>query len=1210
MGLVIEEPARPARSEELLWRFRLLGELRVESARAPAIRTVSRFRTQKTAALLAYLAFHVQRTHPREVLIDLFWPDSPSDAARNSLSQALSSLRRQLEPPGVVTSSVLIATPVAVGLNPTTVTVDVREFEALLRQASRTAPGPARRLLHEQAVAMYQGELLSGHYDEWIPVEQRRLADLMLQACLDLVANDEAAGDGESALRYARRILELDPLSEPAFQVMMRIHAAAGRQTAALEQYQALQDALRREDAGVPSESTRQLARQIEIDGTSGPAPARAIASDVPPPGTNIPTGTVTFLLVAHEQASVQGSTDGILGRIAGLPTRNGGNPVDGVRGVFTFARPTDALRCAVAIQEAAAAAGAGLPGIALHTREVRPRQWMTIDALLRPVTLIGRAAQPGQILCSAAAAALLEHDPDPRYALRDLGAFRLEGSKDGASGGALPEILVQIDYPKMPDVALPKALPAFPGSLPPQVTRFFGREAEIERLVELLSRQGEEERLVTLTGSGGTGKTRLALEVARRSSRSFLGAVWHVALADVTRAERILDAIIDAMCLSRSGSADMMDLVAAALSRQPSLLILDNLEQILPDAAPIVERLLNVAPTVRVLATSRQRLDLEGEREFPVPPLDVPAGARWADTPARLGQCESVQLFVDRAQNTRPDFQVTAGNAAAVAELCVRLEGIPLAIELAAGRSQVISPAQMLEQLGNRFDLLVAQRRRVAARHRTLRSAIDWSYQLLAPDLQHLLAGLSVFRGGWTVEAAAVVCLGQAPAGAGGDRTGEGSSAAQALSLLESLRECSLILADDDGSSIRFRMLESLREFARGQLPPQDLPALQRRHAHFFLGLAEAAEPCLRGPDQPAWSRRLELEHDNLRAALAWSESSTHDPDDTEIGLRLAGALWRFWQMRGSFREGREALSALLDSPGAMGMTPGRATALHGSACLAYFQSDYPEAQRRQSQYLEITRVLGDRGGVAGALNGLGSIAYSLSRYDEALSLREQSLAIWRELGDEVGTAITLNNISLVHARAGNFPAAREAAEEALAINRRRGDRDSIAYNLGTLGLLAVEQQDWDTARPLLEECIVMFREVGNRLGVANNLGNLAAVTRRLGDDDATRRSVRDCLLLCEEMENPSIAASALATLARIHVRERKYLSGARLLSWSRRVLSDLGHKPTAREVEEDKRDEGLLRDGLGPSRFATLWSEARTMTLTQAIDAGLEAC
>lgn len=395
--------------------------------------------------------------------------------------------------------------------------------------------------------------------------------------------------------------------------------------------------------------------------------------------------------------------------------------------------------------------------------------------------------------------------------------------------------------------------------------------------------------RILTLTGMGGSGKTRLAVEAARDLLDNFNGAIYFVSLADLRDARLIADTLLKALSLSRIANSEPLAQAAVKLSEQPSLLIFDNFEHLLAEGSLVVRELLERVPSLVCLITSRQPLGISGEQEFPVSPLPIPA---VTDAPETLLGCGSVQLFLDRAQAVRPDYQITQANTEAMAQLCRHLEGIPLAIELAAAQAKVLTPSQMLGQLARRFDFLVSRRRDAIKRHRTLRSAIDWSHQQLAPELQRFFAGLSVFRGGWEIAAAETVC--------------EESGAAD---YLMKLQENSFIVVEEYAGTMRFRMLETVREYAEQRLSETERTELLRRHADFFLQLAETAEPELGKLEQAEWLKRLEAEHDNIRAALECCKADEKCAD----GLQLASSLLRYWTGNGHPNEGRDFLEYFL---------------------------------------------------------------------------------------------------------------------------------------------------------------------------------------------------------------------------------------------------------------------------------------------------------
>jgi predicted ATPase/DNA-binding SARP family transcriptional activator len=1100
------------------WLIQLLGGLCAERDD----RVIRRFRTQKTAALFAYLAYHGAISHPREVLTQIFWPDDDPDAGRHKLRMALSSLRRQLEPPGVPAGAVIAADRAGVQLNPIACVTDVAAFQAALRAATRCRSDAERARLHAEAVERYRGELLPGSCDDWALLERERLAEAYFQAVCRLVAHLGERGDIPRALTYLRRAVAVDPLREEAHAELIRLLADTGQTAAALQQYRELERVLRERLGVAPSPSTRVLTQHLQ----TGQAPkvalrpsagSRSCVTRLPLPSA-LPTGLVAFLMAEVEDGTTSGRPEQETEAAAlalhrelmsqEVVRHRGHVAQEGDRSLLAaFARVSDALLCAVAAQRAwhAAAASGQTPEegeatpapspvsirMALHAGEAEIEDGAYRGLALDHTVAILLAAHGGQILCSEPAAALLRGDREPGkrgFELVELGDYRV---RSGTAGPGTPERLFQVIRPDTArqEFPSPRAEPLLAGRLPLQFTRFFGREAEIARLEEMLL--GEWGRLITLTGPGGSGKTRLALEAARRLFEAFREAVWFVPLADLADPQRIPDAIRDALHLPGSPHAEPLDQVAQALTDQPALLLLDNFEHLVAEGALIVRDLLERVPRLRCLVTSRQRLDLAGEREVVVPPMAIPEAAA---TPERLACCESVQLFVDRAQAARPDFQVTRANAGAVAELCRRLEGIPLAIELAAARALVMTPSQILARLEQRLDFLESRRRDAVSRHRSLRAAIEWSYQLLAPELQRFFARLSVFRGGWTLAAAAVCAVGAA------------DPAAASLECLMALRQSSLAIVEEAGDELRYRCLETLREYGSEQLESHgETETARRRHLEYYTSLAEEAEPHLNGPEQQAWLDRLQREHENFRAALTWAAAAAVPPDGratAEAGMRLAAALGWFWLVRGHLGEGLRHLRALLGLETAQGPTLARARALTTAGRVASWHGD-AETTAFLRESVAIWQALGDRSGMAVPLNELGHVALNGGEYECAWHLFDQTRTICEELGDPRGVAIAQANLGSVAYWRADLATAIRLHEASLATMRALGDQWSVGYALERLGLTALDQRDYRLAQQRYAESLRLYHELQGMSGIATCLKGLAVVAAAGGDPE-----------------------------------------------------------------------------------------------------------
>jgi len=1066
-------------------------------------REITRFRTQKTAVLLAYLALYRARSHPRDLLIELLWPQSELKAARTNLSVALNALRRQLEPPGVPQGAVLLADHFQVRLNPFAFTTDVEDFEKALREAEAEAGTDQRATLWMTAVDLYRGDLLPGFYGDWVLSERDRLHDAYLFALRQVVRKLAETRQYEMAIEYAHRTVQADPLREESYRNLMRLYLVVGRPEEARYQYQTLERLLHKELQAAPSAATRQLAEQLK-------------------------------------------QTTGEMG------TR----------------------------------------GITLELHRHR--------------------------------------DTERRAAWKALSAEE-----------------------KAPPCA-PRPAPSA-WHLPFQFTRFFGREEEITQLLHLLTPPSSEGArrgipLLTLTGPGGTGKTRLAIEVAERLKETLLPALWFVPLAELDDPLRLGEALRDALQLPRQTYPPALEQVITFLNGREgsSLLLLDNFEQIAAGGAPVVWTLLQRVPSLRCLVTSRRPLGLPGEREFPVLPLPIPEmqpqrpdhpitqSPDHLITPEHLMQYPSVQLFVDRAQAARPEFQITPQNAGAIAAICERLEGIPLALELAAARARVLTPAQMLERLNERFDLLTSRRADKGERHRSLWAAIDWSYRLLPPELRRLFGCLSVFRGGWSLEAAESVC-----------------KEPRALDYLSQLRGHSLILAEESSVTIRFRMLETIREFAGEVLDESEKAALRQSHLAFFLTLAETASPHLKGPEQAAWLDRLETEHDNLRAALKYSmeeerkrSSSLSSPPAS--ALRLTVALQQFWWTRGHLSEGRQWSAAALSQKDAQERTRTRANALNGAGNLARMQGDYASAGALHQESLSIYREIGDREGMSYALNNLGIVAKQQADYTSARAYYEESLAIHREMGNWWAIAGSLNNLGIVAKQQADYTSARALYEEALVINRQIGNRAWEAANLNGLGGVAYCQGDYAAARTLLEESLTIRRELGDRGGIASSLhslgmlaqkcgdaalarslyeealairrelsdpqgfadplNSLAALAREQGDPARARAYLAECLALCRELGSRYVAALGLENFAALVYAQNRPERAVCLYGAAAALRESIGAALPPEDRKEADLTLNALRAALGEAAFAAAFDAGRALDWEQAIAYALE--
>jgi predicted ATPase len=725
------------------------------------------------------------------------------------------------------------------------------------------------------------------------------------------------------------------------------------------------------------------------------------------------------------------------------------------------------------------------------------------------------------------------------------------------------------------------------------------GREHSLGAVSTLL--QGTEGRLLTLSGPGGVGKTRLAVQVARTVQEHYADGVAFADLSPLREVPLVASAIAAALGVREQGRQPLREALVAHLRGRQVLLVLDNAEQVLAAAAAVVAALRAACPGLRLLVTSRVALRLQGEQVYPVPPLALPDTSSQR-APEALGAVAAVALFVQRARAVRPEFALTPQNAAAVAALCAWLDGLPLAIELAAARVGVLPPAALLARLDRALGVLTGGPRDQPARQRTLRDTIAWSYDLLAPQEQTLFRRLAVFAGGATLAAVEAICTPMAPDAAAPARP---AAALEVLGDLAALVEASLLRCEEDArGEARYRLLEMVREFARERLEATaEGPAARERHLTWCLALAEEAGPQLRGPEQQRWLARLEAEHDNLRAALGWArEQGAGEP-----GLRLAVALWRFWDVRGHLSEGRSWLDALLAgsraAPAAL-----RATALSGAGVLAHGQGDYGPATALLEEALALYRKRGDKGGSALALQHLGSVAVDQGDYGQARALYEEALALKRELGDQPGVATSLFDLGLVAHEQGDAGRAAALYAECLARYRGLGDTQGIARALGNLGTVAHDQGDYGRARALYEESLALFRELGAKESIALTLICLGNVAHDHGDDGRAASRHEEAVALCRALGSKWLAAYGLEGLATVAGAAGQGERSARLFGAAAATRRLIGAPLPPRERPHYERLVAAARAHLDAAAFAAAWAAGEALSLEQAIAYALE--
>ena len=727
------------------------------------------------------------------------------------------------------------------------------------------------------------------------------------------------------------------------------------------------------------------------------------------------------------------------------------------------------------------------------------------------------------------------------------------------------------------------------PTNIPVQRTGFVGREKEVAAAKELLLRQNV--RLVTVTGPGGIGKTRLAVEVASGLVENFPGGIHFVPLSPLSDPGLIASVIVQTLGIREAGGQSPLEILKKNLQdslRAPMLFLLDNFEHLV-QAAPTVAELLAMAPNLKILVTSRAALHVYGEHEFPVPALAVP-DLRCMPPVEVLSQYPAVALFVQRAVAAKPDFELNRQNAPAVTEICTRLDGLPLAIELAAARVKVLSPSSMLTRLASRLQLLTGGARDLPTRQQTLRGAIDWSYDLLNAAEQKLFRRLSVFVGGCNLEGVEAVCDTKSDLDL--DLL-DGMASMVDKSLLQQVEQA-------NGES-RFVMLETIREYALEKLEASGEEALTKRaHAAYCLVLAEEEPTEQSGAEGAEWLERFALEHDNFRASLEWLTET----GDAEWGLRLGAALFRFWETREYLAEGRVRLGKLLKLAGGAAPTKARARSVFAAGVLAGEQGDYVSADTLIRESLDIARQLRDKQGVAVSLNALAVHARDRGDVAVAYSLLEESLVLWRELGDQKAVARSLSNLANVAKLQGDYPHARSLYAECLSIFLGLGDRTGVAWSLNYQGDVARDQGDSAAARTLYEQGLTIFRELGDRWGIAGTLADLGSLAREQQNCPTAHSLYRESLKIFQELGHKRGIARLLECFACSAAAQLEAERSLRLAGAAAALRQSIGAPLTPAEQAKLESTLDPARHVLTNTAGTTAWLEGWAMPVDKAIE------
>jgi len=889
------------------------------------------------------------------------------------------------------------------------------------------------------------------------------------------------------------------------------------------------------------------------------------------------------------------------------------------------FHTPNDSLKAAIDAQRKLQTENWGEAPIkvriGLHTGEAELHEdeyhgYLTLSLVQRVVS----AGHGGQILISQATEILLHGQLPEDVSLRDLGKYNL---KDAAYPVHIFQVIVpdlQKEFPAL------LALEIFPNNLPVQLTSFIGREKELTDVKRLL----HEAHLLTLTGPGGTGKTRLALQISAEMLEHFQNGVLLVELAAISDAKFILQTAMAVFGITAQRDRPAMETLKDYLRAKSLLLILDNCEHLVEDCARFAETILQAAPNVKILATSREALGIRGEQIYHVPPLSTPQ-SKQLTTSEELTQFESVQLFIERAALVSPNFRLTRDNTSAIAQICLHLDGLPLGIELAAAHVRSMPVEQIAFHIDDRFHLLTRGSRTALPRQQTLQAAIEWSYDLLTEPERILLRRLTVFFGGWTLESAEAVCA------------GETIDSFAVMDLLSRLVEKSLVLLDTAG---RYKFLETIRQYARDKLLESgEIQAIRQRHLTYFLVFTETKGTETLGSNQIAALQQLDEEYENIREAMDWAIEAGQMEEATRIGMALAPV---YWQSRALFQEAYDKMTLILNHPATTKEKLFRAAALTASVFYAYasfMKWDLKQSQAMIEEAIEILELAGEQGksylamvyglwgfcmvgkdnavakkaldtglamarevndqyGLANLTEFRGNLARIQQDYFRAQELSNEAIRLFREMGNYYGIARGLGNIGLVFYSQGDYPGAQKYLEEALAIYRNIADKSNLIFLLGYLGRIFTLTAKYVQARELFEEGLSLAKDRGSTQQIGSYTRDLAYLELYEGNPTSALALFRESLPLFESSDEAGIALSIVgivSALFQLSPQNAEY--AAQLLGWTQSVIDTIGIDNLPYEKEQITKTSIVVQKHLGEANYQKFSSQGKGMTFDAAI-------
>ncbi len=1158
---------------------RVIGTLRVVRGR----RTTTKFRTQQAAGLLAYLACHRSRPASRDLLLEVLWPGEDPSLTRQRLSQAICSIRRVLEPDRSSHGKLVHADRDSVRLT-TKVDIDLEHLRQALRDAE-TAKDPIERNLQlERAMNVYQGPLLEDRTEEWIHPLRTSLETQVKNAFDGHRQRFETSGDLKRAEALAYRVAALDPYDEDAHTSWFRLLTARGKRTEALREYEAFAQRLITELGIAPDPDTAEIVAGNVVDAAKKITPSASHAESQPWSGSVREGATACLTVIEATDTAARSSLVRVL-RLSG--NRVVSHQLGKGRTAVAFLRASEALSAVSAIRDAWRKSGSdgAPPSIVASMTEIQSAEAVLDGELVHELARVLESVEPGWTLVTRTVLELARPGEVGAIAVRSLAPQEDQSSKVGvepdekAGVGPKPEYfaLRALSAPRSED-PVSKLDERARTNLSPARTRFFGREAEMAEVTERIL---AGDRILTLLGLGGTGKTRLSQEVVRALESDLEGGAWFVDLSSASDPRQIFSEVCSSVGLTVRRNQEPLPLLSQHFAGTHTLVVLDNLEQLLPNAAAHIESLSSALPNVRLLITSRRPVGLDGEHQVRLPPLPVP---ELSQTPEASQTVASMQMFLDRARVHEPDFRLTSRNLDSVVRLVRHLEGLPLALELAAARVPILSPSQIMRRFENRTDVNDRHEQK-PERHRRLANVIDWSYRMLDRQAQRVLAALSTFRGSFDLPAAESVL--------------EDPLVGDALAILVDAS----LLVSEYGDEPRFKMLETVRTYAAAKLSRAQATRLGDRHAEHYARMAKSLSPDLVGGNTGGTVHRLEREDANFRAAIDYWTTSAERARSRKGRrhalasiVRMVDSLAEFWTLRGQSREGLALVKKILQEESELSPKL-LAKALFFAGTFAEHAGRFEESDPFLTRAVARLRELGDDDYLARALKARGVLAFDRGQLDDAETFHREALELHRELGDVRATAQSIQNLGNVHSARGNLAEARSHFEESLSLKRSLGSKRDLTSTLMGLGNLAEVQEDFDSAIRYHQECLAISREIRDERATAMCLANLGSATARHGEREKGVELLIESAKLHEVVGGEMFFARSLVMIALLPGIEEHDEWVAPVLAAGVARLESLGVTipPAIRdEIAEKQR---RLDASLGHARLLMLSEEGRSM-------------